>query len=140
MYIELLLILYNNKTLFLGSVSPTYLRTAFTPVAPKSIRIKSSCHYLFTLLGSTGAKSARRMLMKLTPGGEIDEATFPFLAHYVSSIYLLDQTLTYVYDRPYNTTLQLGQRQTLDTLNSKQSSTISSNNEDLLYCIRRECC
>jgi hypothetical protein len=39
-----------------GSISPTYLRTAFTPVAPKSVRIQSICQYLFTLLGSTGAK------------------------------------------------------------------------------------
>jgi len=49
------------------TVSPTYLRTAFLPVAPKRVRIQSSCQYLFTLLGSTGAKAARRMLMKLTP-------------------------------------------------------------------------
>ena len=48
-----------------GSISSTYLRTAFTPVAPKSVRIQSSC--LLTLLGSTGAKVARRTLMKLTP-------------------------------------------------------------------------
>jgi len=47
-----------------GSVSPTYLRTAFMPVAPKSVRIQS----FFTLLESTGAKAARRTLMKLTPG------------------------------------------------------------------------
>jgi len=38
-----------------------------TPVAPKSVRIQSSYQYFFTLLGSTGAKAARRMLMKLTP-------------------------------------------------------------------------
>jgi hypothetical protein len=50
------------------SISPTYLRTAFTPVAPKSVRIQSSCQYLFTLLGSTGAKAAHRTLMKLTQG------------------------------------------------------------------------
>ncbi len=50
------------------SISPTYLRTAFTPVAPKSVRIQSSCQYFFTLLGSTDAKAARRMLMKLTHG------------------------------------------------------------------------
>ncbi len=37
------------------------------PVAPKSVRIQSSCQYLFTLLGSTGAKAALRTLMKLTP-------------------------------------------------------------------------
>jgi len=45
-----------------------YLRTAFTPVAPKSVRIQSSCQYLFTLLGSTGSKAAGRTLMKWTPG------------------------------------------------------------------------
>ncbi len=53
-----------------GSISPTYLRAAFTPVTSKSGRIQSSCQYLFTLLGSTGAKAAHRMLMKLTPGIE----------------------------------------------------------------------
>ncbi len=51
-----------------GSVSPTYLRTAFMPVTPKSVIIQSSCQYLFTLLGSTGAKAACRTLMKLRPG------------------------------------------------------------------------
>ncbi len=51
-----------------GSITPTYLHTNFTPLAPKSIRIQSSCLYLFMLLGSTGAKAARRMLMKLTIG------------------------------------------------------------------------
>jgi len=45
----------------------TNIFTAFTPVAPKSVRIQSSCQYLFTLLGSTGAKAAHRTLMKLTP-------------------------------------------------------------------------
>jgi len=52
----------------LGSISPTYLRKAFTGVALKSIRIQSSCLYLFTLLGSTRAKAEHRMLIKLTPG------------------------------------------------------------------------
>ncbi len=52
----------------LGSISPTYLRRAFTPVAPKSVRTQSSCQYLFTLLGSTSIKSVHRTLMKLTPG------------------------------------------------------------------------
>jgi len=51
----------------MGSILPTYLRTASMPVAPKSVRLQSSCQYLFTLLGSTGAKAARRMLMKLKP-------------------------------------------------------------------------
>ncbi len=46
------------------------LRTAFMPVAPKIVRIQSRCQYLFTLLGSTGAKAARRTLMKLSPGAD----------------------------------------------------------------------
>ncbi len=45
------------------------LRTAFTLVGPKSVRIQTSSQYLFTLLGSTGAKAARRTLMKLSRGG-----------------------------------------------------------------------
>jgi hypothetical protein len=44
------------------------LRTAFTPVAPKSVRIQSSSQYLFTLLGSTSAKAVCKTLVKLTPG------------------------------------------------------------------------
>jgi len=46
------------------------------PVAPKSIGIQSSCQYLFTLLGSTGAKAARKTLMKLTPGSHISKIDF----------------------------------------------------------------
>jgi len=53
--------------LYLGSISSTYLQEALPRVAPKSIRIQSSCQYLFTLLGSTCTKAARKMLMKLTP-------------------------------------------------------------------------
>ena len=36
------------------------------PIAPKIVRIQSSCQYLFTLLGSTSTKAVRRMLMKLS--------------------------------------------------------------------------
>jgi len=43
------------------------LRTAFMLVGPKSVRIMSHSQYLYTLLGSTGAKDACRTLMKLTP-------------------------------------------------------------------------
>jgi len=50
------------------SIKSTYLHTAFTPIAPKSKRIQSSCQYLFVLLGSTGAKAACSTLMKLTAG------------------------------------------------------------------------
>ncbi len=48
-------------------ISSTYLRAAFTPVAPQSIITHSSCQYLFTLLGSTHAKAVCKMFMKLTP-------------------------------------------------------------------------
>jgi len=34
-----------------------------------NVKIQSSHQYLFTILGSTGPKAARRTLMKLTPGG-----------------------------------------------------------------------
>jgi len=51
-----------------GSISPTYLRAAFMPVAPKSVRIQSNCQYLFMLFGIYGRKRARRTLMKLTQG------------------------------------------------------------------------
>jgi hypothetical protein len=51
------------------------LHTAFTLVVPKSVKIQLSHKYLFTLLGSTGAKAAGRTLMKLTP----DFSTLLFL-------------------------------------------------------------
>ena len=60
--------LFKAEFTHLGSISSTYLRTAFTPVAPKSVRIQSNPQYLFTLLGSMCAKAVRRMLVKLTPG------------------------------------------------------------------------
>jgi len=53
--------------LLLVSISSTYLRAAFMPVAPQSVRTQSSCQYLFTLLGSTRVKDVRRTLMKLSP-------------------------------------------------------------------------
>jgi len=43
------------------------LCTAFMLVDPQSVKIQLSRQYLLTLLGSTGTKSAHRMLMKLTP-------------------------------------------------------------------------
>ncbi len=36
-------------------------------VAPKSVRLQSSCQYIIMLLGSTRAKAVSKMLMKLTP-------------------------------------------------------------------------
>ncbi len=47
-------------------------------VAPISVRIQSSCQCLFTLLGSTGTKAARRTLMKLTPGLRLRFPHFEF--------------------------------------------------------------
>ncbi len=44
------------------------LRTAFTPVAPQSVRTQSSC--LFMLLGATCINPVRRTLRKLTPGAD----------------------------------------------------------------------
>ncbi len=35
---------------------------------PKSVKIQSSCQYLFALLGYASVKASRYMLMKLTPG------------------------------------------------------------------------
>jgi len=52
----------------LSSILPTYLNTAFTTVAPKSVRIQSSCQYLFTLSGSASVKAVCRTLMKSIPG------------------------------------------------------------------------
>jgi len=51
----------------LGSISSTYLRAAFTPVGPQSMRTQSSCQYLLTVLGSTCVKAVHRTLMKLSP-------------------------------------------------------------------------
>jgi len=48
-------------------ISSTYLREAFAAVAPQSVRNKSSCQYLFTLLGSTSVKALRGTVMKLSP-------------------------------------------------------------------------
>jgi hypothetical protein len=51
------------------------LPTAFTPVAPQSVRTHSSRQYLFTLLGPTSVKAVSRTLMKWTPvEGGISEA------------------------------------------------------------------
>ncbi len=52
-------------------LSPTYLRAAFTPIATKSVSIQSGHWYLFTLLGSMGAKAARRTFLKLTADPKI---------------------------------------------------------------------
>ncbi len=51
-----------------GSISSTYLLEAFTPVGPQSVRTRSSCHYLFTLLESTRVKAVEWTWMKLSPG------------------------------------------------------------------------
>jgi len=43
---------------------------------PKNIKIKSSCQYLFELLGSAGVKSARKMLVKLAPVSTTKQHSF----------------------------------------------------------------
>ncbi len=45
----------------------TVLQAAFMHADPESIKIQSSCQYLFTLLGSVSVKAVLRKLMKLTP-------------------------------------------------------------------------
>jgi len=49
-----------------GSISSTYLRAAFTPLAPQSVWTQSSRQYLFMLLGSARVKTVHRALMKLS--------------------------------------------------------------------------
>ncbi len=51
----------------LESISPTYLRTTFAHVDPKSKK-DWWLYCLFTLWGSACAKAVRRTLMKLSPG------------------------------------------------------------------------
>ncbi len=41
---------------------------AYWRADPKSVKIQSSCQYLFVLLGSVHLKAACKMLMKSTPG------------------------------------------------------------------------
>jgi len=43
------------------------LRTAFTPVVPQSVRNQSSRQYLFTLLGPTSVKVARKRVGEIAP-------------------------------------------------------------------------
>ncbi len=47
------------------AISPTFYKQLLFPQLPQSKRTKSSCQYLFTLLGSTCVKAVRRTLMKL---------------------------------------------------------------------------
>jgi len=57
-----------------GLISSTHLWAAFTPVAPQSVRTRSSRQYLFTLFGSTIVKAVRRTLMKLSPAFRVASA------------------------------------------------------------------
>ena len=65
----------------LGSIS-----LAFTHVAPKSVRIQSSCKYLFMLLGSVCIKAACRTLMKLTPRGRFYQTFYKFVHHLPNTV------------------------------------------------------
>jgi hypothetical protein len=69
---------YHTTLIFLiwgRFISSTYLSSAFTPVAPQSVRTQSSCQYLFTLLGSTRVKAVCRTLMKLSADHSKETAT-----------------------------------------------------------------
>jgi len=59
------------QKLFMGSISSTYLRAAFTHVDTNSTKRQSSHQFLFVLLGSLRSKAARKMLVKSTPGWKI---------------------------------------------------------------------
>jgi len=50
------------------SIFNNVLPAAFICTDPKSVKIRSSCQYLFALLGSAHTKALCTMLMKLTPG------------------------------------------------------------------------
>jgi len=52
---------------YLGSISPTCLRASFAHSHTKSVKIQSSCQYLFALLGSACVKAVYKFLVKLTP-------------------------------------------------------------------------
>jgi len=54
------------------------LCTAFMSADPKSVKIQSSCQYLFALLGSTCLKALSKILMKLTLCRE--QSFYPSLA------------------------------------------------------------
>jgi len=61
-----------SRFLFLQSHPPGLSFTnifmySFYARSSQKRKIQSSCQYLFTLLGSTGAKAAHRTLMKLSP-------------------------------------------------------------------------
>jgi len=47
----------------LVSISATYVRAAFTWADPKSVKIMSSCQYLFAILWSEWLKAMRKLLM-----------------------------------------------------------------------------
>ncbi len=57
----------NGEIRHLWSISPKCLCSAFMLTYPKSVKIQSSCQYLYVLLGSTCIKAAHKKLMKLTP-------------------------------------------------------------------------
>jgi len=58
----------NDYFRYVGSISPTYFRTAFMRKDPESVKIQTSRQFLITLLGSTGTKAAHKTLMILTHG------------------------------------------------------------------------
>ncbi len=66
----------------LGSISPTFLRTAFALVVPKSVKDTYGLTVFFTLSGSTNVKAECRMLMKLTP--DVHRGPLKFIVEFQS--------------------------------------------------------
>jgi len=56
-----------NKDITSGVNFTYFLQAAFTHKDPKSIKIQSSCQYLFALLGSAHVEASHKMLVKLIP-------------------------------------------------------------------------
>ncbi len=52
---------------YLGSISPTYLRTAFTFVDPKSVKRYWRLDWILMLLGTTGIKAAHKHVDEIEP-------------------------------------------------------------------------
>ncbi len=97
--------LKNDKTIFcskmftlhLGLNFTNSLSAAFMLVDPKSVKIQLSHKYLFTLLGSTGTKAARRTLMKLSPNRR-SCGTRPFFPQFAWKHFKEKTKLTFEFD------------------------------------------
>jgi hypothetical protein len=85
----------------LESISSTYLHAAFMPVAPQSVRTKSSCLYLFTLFGIYVCKSCTKNIDEIEPRlplfttiiGNYPYVKFSILKFIGTQRFLLDKSL-----------------------------------------------